>query len=331
MTERILITGAAGFFASHFVEHLLANTDWEIVGMVRTSKVGWLRRLFDQEGYDPERVKLVHHDFRWAIPGYVKADIGPVDYIAHVGGETHVDWSIENPLEFVQSNVLGTANMLEYARLLKKDGCLRKFNYFSTDEVYGPAPDGVLHTETFPYNATNPYAATKAGAEQLVNAFGNCYDIPVFTTSTMNLIGEKQHSSKFVPSTMRKVINGETVIIHSDATKTRSGSRFYIHCRNAAAALLFLFERAEQRGRYNIVGEKEVTNLELAQFIADEIGLPLKYEMVDWHSSRPGHDSRYALSGEKLAAMGFVLPSSFENSLRKTIQWTLRNPSWLIP
>ena len=329
MKTRILLTGAAGFFGSHFVEHLLANTDWEIVGMVRTSKVGWLRRLFDQEGYDSSRVKLVHHDFRWPIPGYVKSDIGHVDYICHAGAETHVDRSIENPDEFVQSNVIGTLNMLNYARGLER---LRLLHFFSTDEVYGPALGSTLHAEMERYNPTNPYAAAKAGGEMLVNAFGNTYGLPVLTTNTMNLIGERQHPEKMVPKTIRALINGETLTIHADATRTNAGSRFYLHCRNAADAVLFLLgQKHPPRERYNIVGEREIDNLSLAQMIAEVVGLPLKYELVSFHASRPGHDLRYALDGSKLYNAGYRFPVAFEESLERTVRWTLKNPSWLIP
>ncbi|MGH2619336.1 MAG: dTDP-glucose 4,6-dehydratase [Anaerolineales bacterium] len=327
MTERILITGAAGFFGSHLIEHVLRNTDWEVVGLVRTSKVGHLRRIFDQGSYDEARVRLVFHDFRWPLPVYIRDDIGTVQYIAHVGAETHVDRSITQPEEFVGSNVMGTLNLLQYAR-----GCeqLRWFNLFSTDEVYGPAPEGVLHSEEFPYDARNPYAASKAGAEQLGNAFANTFGLPLFTTNTMNLIGERQNREKFVPKVIRAVLDGEVLMIHADPTRTIPGSRFYLHCRNAADALLWLFNNhAEPRGRFNIVGEREIDNLELAKTISDIVGVPLRYELVDFHSSRPGHDLRYALDGHKLWSMGYAFPVGFDESLERTVRWTVENPEWL--
>lgn len=146
----------------------------------------------------------------------------------------------------------------------------------------------------------------------------------------MNAFGERQHPEKFIPMTIKKILKGEEVIIHSDSTKTKSGSRYYIHCRNIAKAIHFLLENFEQREKYNIVGEKEVTNLELAQKIAETLGKPLKYKMVDFHSSRPGHDLRYALDGNKLKKMGWEVPMSFEDSLKSTVNWTLKNPKWLI-
>jgi dTDP-D-glucose 4,6-dehydratase len=146
----------------------------------------------------------------------------------------------------------------------------------------------------------------------------------------MNLIGERQHPEKFIPKVIRNVLRGEVIQIHADATCTTAGSRFYIHCRNMADAVLFLLERGQiKRDKVNIVGEKEIDNLVLAQFIAKTIGKPLKYEMVDFHSSRPGHDLRYALNGKKLKEMGWKPPINLENSLEKTIRWYLDSPHWL--
>ena len=233
--------------------------------------------------------------------------------------------------------MVGTFNMLEYAREYQPN--LIWFNYFSTDEVYGPAPADVLHWEGSTINATNPYAATKAGAEALANAYGNTYGLPVFITNTMNLIGERQDPEKFLPLIMNKILDGKTLYIHSNPDKTKAGSRFYLHCRNAAAALLFLLENASQRERYNIVGSVEMDNLELAERVHEYmcqwgndndqlIGL-LFYEFLDFHSSRPGHDLRYALDGLKLSSMGFSFPVDFEESLQRTVEWLMENPQWL--
>ena len=299
--------------------------------MVRNTWAGSLRRLYEQSVWEANhhRTGVVWHDLRDPVLEITRRSIGGIDYIAHIAADTHVDRSIDAPMPFVLNNIRSTLNILEYARSLPN---LRAFNYFSTDEVYGPAPPGVLHREEQRYNATNPYSASKAGSEQLVNAYANTYGLPVFTTNTMNLIGERQHKEKYVPLCMRAILTGNTIKIHADKSKTIPGSRFYLHCRNAAAALGFLFTRSrrwENRERYNIVGDREIDNLQLAQLIAKIIGKPLKYELGSWHASRPGHDLRYALSGEKLKAAGFRFPVSFEESLERTIRWTLENPEWL--
>ena len=128
---------------------------------------------------------------------------------------------------------------------------------------------------------------------------------------------------------IRQVLSGGTVTIHANKDKTKAGSRFYIHARNVADALLFLTKKGVSGQKYNIVGEKEVDNLELAQFIAKVVGKPLVFEMTDFHSSRPGHDLRYSLDGEKMYQLGWTLPHNFEQSLTNTIKWYLKNPQWL--
>jgi dTDP-glucose 4,6-dehydratase len=224
----------------------------------------------------------------------------------------------------VFENVVATCNLLEYARR----GCER-FLYFSTDEVFGPAPEGVRYKEWDRYKSGNPYAATKAGGEELAIAFHNTYGVPVVVTHTMNVFGERQHPEKFIPSTIRKVRDGETVTVHADKTRTKAGTRFYIHAAHVANAVRFVLANGTPGDKYNIVGEKEVSNLALAHEIAKSVGKSLNFEMVDFHSSRPGHDLRYALDGSKLAEMGWTPPNTFEKSLSNTVHWTLRNERWL--
>jgi dTDP-glucose 4,6-dehydratase len=160
-------------------------------------------------------------------------------------------------------------------------------------------------------------------------AYANTYGIPLFITHTMNCFGERQHPEKFIPKVMRKILKGEVVKIHGSVDRTQSGSRSYIHCRNVANGVHYLLQRFTQREKYNIVGEKEVLNLELAEFIAQILKKELKYEIVDYHSSRPGHDLRYALSGLKMLELGWQTPMRFEQSLRSTVKWTMANPHWL--
>jgi len=327
---RILITGGCGFVGHHCVEAVLKNTDWEILALDRLDISGSLEKLRDIEIWEKEkhRVKFVWWDLKSELNDYVKKDIGEVDYIWHLAAASHVDRSIADPLSFVMDNVVGTVNLLNFARQLKN---LQMMIYFSTDEVFGPAPEGVLYKEWDRYRSGNPYAATKAGAEELCVAFHNTYKLPVLITHTMNIFGERQHPEKFIPLVIKKILKGETVIVHADKTKTKPGSRFWIHARNVCNALFFLIEKGQIGDKYNIVGEKELNNLELAQFIAKVLGKELKYEMVNWHASRPGHDLRYSLDGTKLKEMGFVLPKTFEESLEKTIKWMAdeKNIRWL--
>jgi dTDP-glucose 4,6-dehydratase len=324
---RILVTGGAGFIGHHFVEHLIINTDWEVVILDKlTYASNGFNRLRDSGVLSNSRLKIFSADFTQPIPFGLVKEIGNLDYIVHMGAETHVDNSISNPELFVNTNVLGTMRMLDFARIQEK---LKWLVYFSTDEVFGVASEGVFYKEWDRYNSGNPYSASKAAGEELCLAYANSYKLPLFISHTMNAFGERQHPEKFIPSTIRKVLAGEKVIIHSNPARTKAGTRFYIHCRNISAAVLFLLERASFREKYNVVGEEEVDNLEMAKFISKVIGKPLNYEMVDFHSSRPGHDLRYALDGTRMRGMGWSLPKTFEESLEKTIRWYLKYPEWL--
>ena len=186
-----------------------------------------------------------------------------------------------------------------------------------------------MYKEWDRHRPTNPYSASKSAGEQLCVAYENTYGVPLMTVNVMNAFGERQHVEKFIPLCLKKVLRGEKVFIHSYPDKKTSGTRFYIHARNIANAVLFLIQNGSLGEKYNISGEREVSNLEMAQLIAKFAGKTLDYEMVDFHSDRPGHDLRYGLDGSKLFGMGFKLPVDFEESLRKTVEWTMENQEWL--
>jgi dTDP-glucose 4,6-dehydratase len=241
-------------------------------------------------------------------------------------------------MEFVLDNVVGTANILEYARFQNDKNGLERFVYFSTDEVFGPAPKGIDYKENDRYNSTNPYSATKAGGEELAVAYENTYNLPVFITHTMNVFGERQHPEKFIPMCIKKIRDGETITIHSDKTKTIPGTRHYIHAEDVAEAIYFLLKEdikseidfgGAKCPKFNIVGTEEINNLELAQIIADSQGKELKYEMVDFHSSRPGHDLRYSLSGEKMKKLGWTPSIKLTKRIKQVVEWSLSNESWI--
>jgi len=244
-----------------------------------------------------------------------------------------VDNSIVDPLPFLQSNVIGTHHLLWWLRSLKS---LRRAFLVATDEVYGPAGwDAPGNIEMDPFRPANPYAAAKAGGECVAFAYANTYRVPVSVINTMNLIGERQACEKYVPLVIRRVLADEEIGIHADPTCTRSGTRFYIHCRNYASALAFLIERdmagEEVPIKLHVAGEREISNLALAQMIAGFIGKPLRYRLQNFHESRPGHDLRYALDGSKIRVMGWQQPLDIEHSLENVVRWYLRddNLRWL--
>ena len=337
--KRVLITGGAGFIAHHLIGQILETTDWEIISLDRLDYSGNLNRLHDiMLTFDPsirKRVKIVHHDLKAEINSLVRSEIGKVDYILHLAAGSHVDRSIDYPMEFVMDNVVGTCNILEFARYQPN---LERFVYFSTDEVFGPAPSGIKYNENDRYNSTNPYSATKAGGEELAVAFHNTYNIPIYITHTMNVFGERQHPEKFIPMCIKKARDGESITIHSDSTKTIPGSRHYIHAEDVASAVLFLLHHDgtfsptwgnAKCPKFNIVGSEELNNLELAKIIADAQEKELFYEMVDFHSSRPGHDLRYALNGDKMKQLGWEPSKSVRERINQVTKWTLKNDRWI--
>lgn len=326
-TTNVLITGGAGLIGSNLCEHLQAHTDWHMHLVCSFRHRGDTRRL---ESVGRDRYTLHTHDLAQPIGAELAARIGPVEHVFHLAAESHVDRSLADPVPFVTNNVAVTLNMLEWARVAKP----KTFFQISTDEVYGPAPDGTEHAEWSPIIPSNPYSASKAAQEAIAIAYWRSYGVPVVLTNTMNNFSERQDAEKFIPMCIRAVWRGEELTIHG--REGDIGSRFYMHARNHADALLWLARRtvamypeADRPDRYNVVGEREVNNLEMAQMIAKIIGKPLKYKLLDWHLGRPGHDRRYALSGAKLAALGWRAPVSFEQSLRKMVEWTVEHPQWL--
>lgn len=330
--RRILLTGVAGFIGSHTLEHILVNTDWHVVGIASWKHKGIPERIEDLVKDHKDRVDIITHDLESPITELTKKRIGKVDYILNIASESHVDRSIENPTTFIQNNINLVLNMLNYALEVKPE----VFIQISTDEVYGVAHEGINHKEWATILPSNPYSASKASQEAIAIAYWRTYGVPVIITNTMNNFGERQDKEKFVSKVIDKCIKGEVVPVHG--TELKIGSRFYLHARNHADALLFILrnlpptkysEEVDRPDRYNVVGDREIDNLEMAKLVAGILGKPLKYELVDFHSTRPGHDMRYALDGKKLKDLGWKPPYTLEQSMKKTIDWTLNNPLWL--
>lgn len=334
MHKKVLITGTSGFFGSHLLRHLMMNTDWEFVCICSWEHKGTPERLENAiDGLDKDRVEVITHDLTAPLTDITKRRLGNIDYILNIASNSHVNRSIDNPGEFVIGNTLLAYNMLELARELKPE----LFLQFSTDEVYGVAPEGVDHKEWASIIPSNPYSASKACQEAIAISYWRTYNVPVIITNTMNLVGQTQDSEKYPAQLIRKINAGETVTVHG--TPEDIGSRFYIHARSAADAVLFIINNLQPKlynegenlvpDRYNIVGDIELNNLELAQMVARLLGKDLRYEFMDFHTGRPGHDRRYSLDGSKLKSLGWKAPQEFEESLRQTIIWTLANPFWL--
>jgi dTDP-glucose 4,6-dehydratase len=328
---RVLITGGAGFIGSHILEHFMKNTDWDIVVWDKlTYAANGLDRIRDIECFNEKRVLVLTVDFSNPIEEGIIQETGQVDYVLHIAGETHVDRSLQDAIPFVSANVMGTGRILEWAKNTQKN--LKKYIQFGTDEVYGAAPPNFFFKEWDTMRPSNPYAATKGGGDLLAYSFAHAFEIPIIISRTMNCYGERQHPEKFLPKTIRAILHNEKVILHGQ-NKDNLSSRCWIHARNVADALLFLINNSINKDMYHIVGE-ERNVFEIANIICQEVkGRDLQdseIEYVDFHQARKGHDKRYAMSGEKLAGMGWKAPLSLEDSLRKTVKWTLENKKWLM-
>jgi dTDP-glucose 4,6-dehydratase len=344
MTKSILVTGGAGFIGHHMIRRLLKHEEYNIISLDRLDFAGNLNRLAELgKEFDAEtmkRLRIVYHDLRAEINPYLAEQIGPVDVIIHMAAGSHVTRSIEHPMMFVQDNVVGTCNLLEYARHHLPN--LGKFINFGTDEVFGSAPEGVEYRERDRFNSRSPYSATKAGAEELCVAYENTYGMPIYCTHVMNVFGERQLPEKFIGLAIRKILADEVLTVHCDEdTGTKSGLRHWVHAADVADATVFImdlphkgFPLADDIGgatcpKFNIVGQQEISNLEVAQKIAAILGKELKYTMVGVDTQRPGHDFRYALSGEYMKKLGWEPKYAFDTRIEQMVKWTLKNDQWL--
>jgi dTDP-glucose 4,6-dehydratase len=330
---------------SHVLRHLLVNTDWQVVCPVTFNHKGLPARIASSVcGTEwTGRVDVVHWDLRTHADTLTRRSIGDVDVIMNVASESHVDRSISEPVPFVENNVSLMLRVLEFARVTRP----RLFLHMSTDEVYGPAYGSQRHEEWAPVVPSNPYSASKAAQEAIAISYWRTYGVPLVITNTMNIIGEMQDPEKFLPMIVRSLRDRETIDIHV-SPEGRPGSRHYLHARNLADAWLFLArwyaldgkavpgytDGAVRPARFNIVGDAEIHNDVLVRDVArimhlDQSEVQRLMRPVSFHSSRPGHDLRYALDGRRLAALGWSAPVSYEKALERTVTWTLEHPEWL--
>lgn len=331
--KRVILTGAGGAIGVHMVAHILETTDWQIIGIDSFTHKGHFDRL--SELLTPsERLTIVRHDLTASLTERQVAKLGAIDYIINLASLSDVQASIDDPVPFIRNNTEIVLTMLELARLVRP----KAFIQFSTDEVYGPAAVDQGHAEWDTILPSNPYAASKAAQEAIAIAYWRSYGVPVVITNTMNNFAETQGSSKFPVLIQKKLTAAEPVIIHTTADGT-IGTRYYIHSRAAADAVLFILQNitphlhqpgeVDRPDRYNIVGDVQLNNLELAQRIADLMGKPLTHQLVNFHDTNPGHDVHYGLDGRRLAAMGWKNPQDFNEALTQTINWQLEHPEWI--
>ena len=328
--KTLLITGIAGFVGHHLLEGVLKQTDWNVVGLDALTYAGNLNRITDIDVWEKERerIKFVWHDLKAPLSETIHKMIGDVDYIWHLAAESHVDRSLEDSTPFVLANVLGTANLLEYAKHYQPN--LKRYVQFSTDEVYGAAPEGVFYKEWDRLKPSNPYSGAKAGGDMMAYSFAHSFKMPIIIVRSMNIFGERQHPEKFIPKTVKAILDNKKVLIHG--FPGRISSRCWIHARTIADTLIFLMDKSEPEEIYNIEGEERDV-LSLANRMSRIIkGRDLKekeIEYIDQHTARPGHDLRYALDGTKLKKMGWQPKFTLEESFDKMIKWMVEHKRWL--
>lgn len=345
---KALLTGIGGFVGAHCLEYFLDNTNWDIVGLDSFRHKGTCSRLDDKILSNP-RLKILRHDLTVPIDTALENQImsrrldngkvveSGIDYIVNIASDSAVERSVTDPGACWRNNTELILNMLELARKVKP----KAFLQLSTDEIYGDCPANYSHPEWDIIIPSNPYSASKAAQEALCISYFRSYKMPILIVNCMNMIGNRQDKEKFLPKLIWKIATSQEMEIYSDPLPDGSvfiGSRYYLHCDNLADALIWLLKRpvtiqsAENRllDRYNVCGDTELNNLEFAQLVAKIMDMPLKYKLVSSQSVRPGYDRRYALDGRKLKNLGWEAPLSFEESLRRIIEWQMANQHWVV-
>ena len=349
MPKKVLLTGAGGFIGSHCIEFWLKNTDWKLFCIDSFRHKGQHTRLeaaSETEGWH-DRVKIFYHNL--STPIYpqlenllLERSIGKTglveersfDYIINMASNSAVERSTEDPTECLRNNFEIGLTMLEFARKNPP----KKYLHISTDEVFGECLGDNNHHEWDVPLPGNPYAASKASQDMMALAYWRTYKLPIVITHCMNIIGERQDPEKFLPKIIQCVACDKEVPIYADG-EDKIGSRVYLHVHNKADAIRYILdklpvaiysEEIRRPDKYNICGNEELNNLEMAKMVAGIMGKDLKYKLIPSESARPGYDRRYGLDGSKLAALGWVPPLSLQASLGRIVQWTLDNPHWLI-
>ena len=333
----ILVTGAAGFIGSNFVIDWLAQSGEAVVNLDKLTYAG-----------NPENLKNLQGDARHV---FVQGDIGDralVDQllkdhapraVVNFAAESHVDRSIHGPGEFIQTNVVGTFNLLESVRahwtaLGDADKAAFRFLHVSTDEVYGTlGPDDAPFTETTPFAPNSPYSASKASSDHLVRAYHHTYGIPVLTTNCSNNYGPYHFPEKLIPLVIVNALQGKPLPIYGDGRQVRDWLFVKDHC----SAIRRVLEAGRPGETYNVGGWNEMANIEIVQKVCallDEFrpradGKPYN-EQITYVKDRPGHDRRYAIDARKIhTELGWKPVETFESGIRKTVQWYLDNPEWV--
>lgn len=335
---KIIITGGAGFIGSAVVRHIINDTSDEVLNVDSLTYAGNLESLASVEGSD--RYHFSQTDICDTAAMVALFEEFQPDAVMHLAAESHVDRSIEGPMAFVQTNVVGTCSMLEAARgywqkLPGEKQAAFRFHHISTDEVYGDL-EGTddFFTEMTPYAPSSPYSASKAGSDHLVRAWHRTFGLPVLVTNCSNNYGPFHFPEKLIPHVILNALQGKPLPVYGDGSQIRD----WLYVEDHARALYTVVSTGKVGETYNIGGHNEKRNLEVVQTICDLLeelhpqkteGVQHYRDLITFVKDRPGHDARYAIDADKIEhELGWIPEESFESGIRKTVQWYLDNTAW---